>query len=418
MPVSSETSRWDYTGNGVTTVFSYDNLIFDDSDLQVYVAGELQTLTTDYTVSGARSEDGGSVTFGTAPASAAEVAIVRAVPATQPQDYERRGSVDAEALERALNRLTVLVQQVREVNTRTLALSVSAPVDASTALPAPAPSQLLGWNADADAIVNYTPNAADYITEAAADLLEALEDDLAASALAIPRVNAAGDGLEMRTPAQVRSDIDVDTTDGIALQEQASAPSTAAGEIAVYAKTVSGAPFPYVRMESDGPEIQLPVPLGMIADFAAATAPAGWLLCYGQNISRTTYAALFGVMGTTFGSGDGSTTFTLPDLRGRVRAGLDTMGGTAANRLTGTTMSSIDLAGQGGKETITLTTSQMPAHSHDIDWSSGTGAGDAVARGGSTAGTATTWIGNEGSGAAHNNVQPTIFVNSMIFAGA
>ena len=56
-------------------------------------------------------------------------------------------------------------------------------------------------------------------------------------------------------------------------------------------------------------------PVGSILLFAGSSAPAGWLLCQGQAISRTTYATLFAVIGTTFGAGDGSTTFNLPDFR-------------------------------------------------------------------------------------------------------
>lgn len=73
---------------------------------------------------------------------------------------------------------------------------------------------------------------------------------------------------------------------------------------------------------------------GTVLPFAGSTAPTGWLLCYGQAISRTTYANLFAVIGTTYGVGDGSTTFNLPDLRGRIAAGKDNMGGSAAGVLT------------------------------------------------------------------------------------
>lgn len=75
------------------------------------------------------------------------------------------------------------------------------------------------------------------------------------------------------------------------------------------------------------------VPTGSVQAFAGATAPTGWLLSYGQAVSRSTYSDLFAVIGTTYGAGDGSTTFNLPDLRGRAVAGDDDMGGTAANRL-------------------------------------------------------------------------------------
>ncbi len=78
------------------------------------------------------------------------------------------------------------------------------------------------------------------------------------------------------------------------------------------------------------------LPAGMIVDFAGSEADiaSGWLPCAGQAISRTTYSRLFLAIGTTYGTGDGSTTFNLPDCRGRVRAGKDNMGGTAANRIT------------------------------------------------------------------------------------
>ena len=65
------------------------------------------------------------------------------------------------------------------------------------------------------------------------------------------------------------------------------------------------------------------MPTGMVVPYAGAVAPDGWLLCQGQAVSRTTYAQLFSVIGTTYGSGDGSTTFNLPDMRGRVAVGSD-----------------------------------------------------------------------------------------------
>lgn len=64
------------------------------------------------------------------------------------------------------------------------------------------------------------------------------------------------------------------------------------------------------------------LPTAAIVEFAGGTAPAGWLLCDGSAVDRTTYASLFKVIGTTYGTGDGSTTFNLPDHRGRVPVGL------------------------------------------------------------------------------------------------
>jgi len=101
-------------------------------------------------------------------------------------------------------------------------------------------------------------------------------------------------------------------------------------------------------------------PTGALTAFAGSSAPTGWLLCYGQAVSRATYAALFSVVGTTYGSGDGSTTFNIPDMRGRVPVALDNMGGTDADRLTVANT----LGDTGGKEKHLLLVAEMPSHSH------------------------------------------------------
>lgn len=95
------------------------------------------------------------------------------------------------------------------------------------------------------------------------------------------------------------------------------------------------------------------LPAGSIIQWGGATAPSNWLLCDGSNVSRSTYASLFAAIGTSFGVGDGTTTFTLPDLRGRVPVGKN--GGTFGTL--GTT---------GGAETHTLTKAQLPAVTGDV----------------------------------------------------
>lgn len=102
-------------------------------------------------------------------------------------------------------------------------------------------------------------------------------------------------------------------------------------------------------------------PVGSIMDFAGSTPPAGWLLCTGAAVSRSTYSALFNVLGATWGGGDGSTTFNLPDLRGRLTAGQDNMGGNAAGRITqaGSGVNATQLGSTGGSE-------QLQAHSHSV----------------------------------------------------
>lgn len=162
------------------------------------------------------------------------------------------------------------------------------------------------------------------------------------------------------------------------------------------------------------------IPSGVILDYAGTTAPTGYLMCYGQAISRTTYATLFTAISTTYGSGDGTTTFNVPDCRGRVIAGKDDMGGSSANRLTDQDggLNGDTLGDTGGAETHALTSTQNASHTHTQtvgEAASGTANwwplgenGDSIV---SHTGVAT---GSSGSGTAHNNVQPTIILNKII----
>lgn len=105
-------------------------------------------------------------------------------------------------------------------------------------------------------------------------------------------------------------------------------------------------------------------PIGAVVEWPGAveTVPAGWLICAGQSVSRTTYAALFAIIGTTYGS-NSSSTFNLPDDRGRATVGLDIDAGSGfANRLT--VFDNKVVGGVGGVEKITLTEAQMPSHTH------------------------------------------------------
>jgi microcystin-dependent protein len=95
------------------------------------------------------------------------------------------------------------------------------------------------------------------------------------------------------------------------------------------------------------------MPSGSITQFAGSTAPSGWLSCDGTTVSRTTYAALFAVVGTTYGAGDGSTTFALPNMKGRVPVGYDS----AQTEFDG-------LGETGGEKTHLLIVSEMPSHTH------------------------------------------------------
>jgi microcystin-dependent protein len=109
------------------------------------------------------------------------------------------------------------------------------------------------------------------------------------------------------------------------------------------------------------------IPVGGLLPYVGSTAPnSSLILPYGQAISRTTYSVLFGIVSTTFGSGDGSTTFNVPDIRGRSIFGLDNMGGSAAGRVTSGS-SSIDgttIGASGGAQIVALDITEIPSHDH------------------------------------------------------
>jgi microcystin-dependent protein len=155
---------------------------------------------------------------------------------------------------------------------------------------------------------------------------------------------------------------------------------------------------------------------GTLKLWATDTPPTGWLLADGSAVSRTTYSSLFGIISTTYGAGDGSTTFNLPNLKGKVPVGknaseteFDTLGET------------------GGAKTHQLTEAELASHKHGFmtqpnSYSttgapSGGGASSGVyqrtSSGGNGIDTAS-FIDNAGSGVAHNNLQPYLVLNYII----
>lgn len=159
-------------------------------------------------------------------------------------------------------------------------------------------------------------------------------------------------------------------------------------------------------------------PVAAIISFAGSDEPSGWFICDGRAVSRAEYSDLYAVIGTTYGAGDGSTTFNVPNLEGRVIVGQDP----DDSQFNG-------LGETGGAKTHTLTTSEMPNHthtqnSHSHAKPSGTGGtvsygpfGDflpdaaasvATSQGLAASNTGSTTATNQstGGGGAHNNLQP------------
>ena len=161
-------------------------------------------------------------------------------------------------------------------------------------------------------------------------------------------------------------------------------------------------------------------PIGTVQPYAGSTAPVGWLFCDNStyNGSTSPYDLLYDVIGTTYGGS--SSAFNVPDMRGRVAAGQDDMGGASANRLTNpaTTTGGIDgdvLGGTGGSEVHQLTEAQVAAHTHTFTHVKAGGStidgADAASLNHQIVSEATDPIVGD---VAHNNVQPTMILNYII----
>jgi microcystin-dependent protein len=133
---------------------------------------------------------------------------------------------------------------------------------------------------------------------------------------------------------------------------------------------VQGTPYVATYSATDGAfylrgffNLPYAVPVGALMPFAALTPPnSNFVLPYGQALSRLTYATLFALCGTTFGAGDGSTTFNIPDLRGRTIVAQDNMGGIAAGRVTsaGSGVDGTTTGASGGTQNKTLLRTDLP----------------------------------------------------------
>ena len=187
------------------------------------------------------------------------------------------------------------------------------------------------------------------------------------------------------------------------------------------------------------------VPVGAMMSYGGASAPPGWLLCYGQAVSRSTYAALFAAIGIAYGSGDGSTTFNIPDKRGRASIGADNMGGSAAGNVTqavsgvnATVVGSVGGSQLAQQDTLTASTSLSLAltdngHKHAIythgnaaqggnvygtvgSGTTGTGTTETSYTGIAVSGSATTTV-TSGLTGTTQNMPPVQVDNWMIFTG-
>jgi len=173
MTVQSSTTRADYTGNGVVTAFPVPFYFLDPTHLIVYKTDNTTgtpvvttlTLNSDYTVSGAGVQAGGSLTMAVAPTALMNLSILRNVPMTQLAHYTPNNPFPSAVTEGTVDQLTMAMQQVSEVASRSVALApTTVPGGVTLTLPAPAANSVIGWNSLGTKLVNLTQVAYQAIT--------------------------------------------------------------------------------------------------------------------------------------------------------------------------------------------------------------------------------------------------------------
>lgn len=325
-------------------------------------------------------------------------------------------------------------------------------------------SKTYGNNATADPFINWAegmaPSAVNdsarammgKIAEWRDDISGALQTTGTSTAYAVTTNQSAGGNPLAATPTNGQMlAITPNTTNGANVTLAADGGTafpiqTSPGNAVPSATMVGGTPYVVVFNTSSSAWIlrsfysnPFSIPIGGILAYGAVTTPnSNFALLNGQAISRTTYSTLFGLLSTAYGIGDGSTTFNLPDLRGRSPFGDDAMGTSHANRLTnaGSGCNGV-LSSSCGNETQTLTQAQLPAvsigvnisdpgHQHGVSFdtnNNGTQGGGvqytvALRNSGGNTGvstsTATTGISAStaalGSGSAHPNLPPALII--------
>lgn len=385
--------RVQYLADGIQSAFTFPFAIFKPTDLEVWLDDARQT--SGYAVSGAGVSSGGVALFAVPPAADTRITLRRRLTIARTSDYQSDGLIRAKTLNDELDYQVAALQQVAEDVDRTVRRAPTALAAIDLTLPEPVAGRGLKWSADGSRLINSTNDP-----DAVGDASHAASQAMAAAAIAVQARDAALAAVESVSDPLTRAANLLDLPD----TELARA-NLGLGDAAL--RNVGTAAGDVVALDVSGliaaallPPIES-IPVGTIVAYGGVTVPAGWLLCDGATVSRSTYSGLFGALGVTYGSGDGATTFTLPDLRGRAAIGAG-QGVPLSNRTLGQKL---------GAETHTLTVAEMPSHSHSF------GGGYASEFGGYnsqalTPTSATT--GSSGGNGAHNNMPPSLVLNFIV----
>ncbi len=389
--------RIQYTADGLQTVFTYPFPLFQAADMAVYLDQTEQDAA--YSVTGAGASSGGDVAFDAAPPEGTIVTLRRQLAIQRTSDFQEGGAFRAKVINDELDYQTAALQQVEAEAARGLKLS---PTDTATSMEIPSKAdranKQLGFDANGEVIA--TSGTPGPVGPSGTDGLFAGTEETVtiADADKIALLDASdGDNPKYALWSALKSDA--------RYQAASQAEMEAGTEAALRAMSPLRIAQAITALAGGGGG-----PIGEVIDYAGAGTPSSgtWLDCDGSNVSRTTYADLFAAIGTIHGVGDGSTTFTLPDLRGRMTIG-DGQGSGLTNRTLGDT---------GGEEDHSLTSAENGPHSHGVPASSNSGLDnrrvDTVFNASIEA---YVYSQSSGSGTAHENMPPFAVVRKLIKAG-
>lgn len=376
-----------YVADGITTIYAYTFLILEaDSlanDIAVYVtpagqtpsqSADLQPLNTAYTVQDVGNLTGGTITFqpGYVPALTSVVTIVRQMSVSIDTNFSNAQNFNGANLDAAFERVVLIMQQLNTYymhNALSYIINTFLPVTGSNFLP-PLPDNYT-WVGQGGQVI-----AANIETNPD---LSTLRSQLASQA------SGGGDGASLIGYYDTNNNVPQTL-------------NTFLNNLPTYIANLASSFRP-----------------GDMKEFAGTSIESGWLACNGAAVSRTTYAVLFAVIGTTWGAGDGMTTFNLPDFRRRTAVGVGGSGSATLGNAVGNT---------GGEETHTQTIAEMPAHAHTGSTctafnqngaqlsSSGHVLSQTDVSQGST--TLALTVASQGGGTAFNVIQPSAVVTKII----
>jgi len=266
MTVTSTTNRTEFVGDGSTVEFAFTWKVYATTDVEVYLTATLKTEVTHYTIAlSGGGASGGTVTFLTAPASDIAVTLLRNIPTTQGIDLPTAGKFPADTVEEGLDRMQMQVQELQEQIDRSIVQTVESTLS-GIQLPAPGAGMGFRWNGGGTAIE--TVAISDPIT---ANVITTRGDMIRGSAAAVPERFAKG-------------------ALGALLKMGANDPAWLAAGIHGQVLVSTGEPVS-VEWASAGGEL-----VGTIKPYVGTSAPSGYLLCDGSEVSCTTYVNLFTLM--------------------------------------------------------------------------------------------------------------------------